>query len=756
MFRKKINKIIAIVLCAAMLSAVFSSCSDTKVPAPADDIYLDDVPSVLDFDGETVRIAYWDNDFVENELIADNDDVDFIDSAILERNESVEDRLNVKLEFVKGESAPEYYMPQIHEEILAGTFDCDIISGVQCQTGILCIYGCYLDLVGSKYLDITKPYWAQEYIDELRIGKDRLYMLGGDISLTTTAWASAMLVDEKYYNDFFGDVDEFYEEILDGNWTLDMMFEKSRAFYSDLNNNGIRDKDDRYGFDFRMSGSSTIDMFCFSSGVRYSLRDQSNIPILNVINDNSIDFCNTFCDNIINNPGIWCYDSEKSDSTTSSVLFTATTLDALRNDYYQSDFGVIPYPKLNTGISEYHSWLSDNTLVYSVPVLLREERENMVSAVLEVMASETRRICLPAYYETALGDAYIGNEWTRTMLDIIHDGITADFVSIYSVSLNQVGGIMRLQVGYADPDLENNYNAQYYNLPNKFKNLIRIYDENTLTKYVPKDTENNIVENEEFSPENQISDDWDVFGVKYRNSGIIIPRDLSESFAYAVNSNNAITVRSPSVDVEPGAFPTAAIQSRDTVELSDLAISFKTDPGFEYANVGYSASCSFIWTTMPITEMPQYTDQIGTNGLRETVPTENGAYALSVVFMGTKNTSDSVSDLMYIILNDGTNTAPEDDERVGYRWTNYVETDLSKGVNIEIKEDDELGFVVLVNGVEYRSGMRGRDELPIDLTVLRDTDKGHICMGVGVTGADESANFTLNTINGESAAVYFD
>lgn len=755
MSRKSIKNLISLIIAAALVVAL-CGCSKNDSFSTNNDIYLDNIPEFLDYNGENVRISYWDNSFVKSELVADNDDIDFIDSAILERNKSIEDRLGVKLEFIKGDNAPEYYMPAVQEEILAGSFDCDIISGVQCQTGVLCINGCYLDLSGAKYLDLSKPYWSHEYINELRIGNNGIYMLGGDISLTTTAWSSAILVDEDIYNETFGDVEQLYNDVLAGKWTLDMMFERSRDAYKDLNSNGERDNKDRYGFSLRMTGNSIFDMFCFSSGVRYSLRDQENYPILNVVNNDSVEFCKKFCDSLTSNPGIWCYSSSEHKGASSDSLFITTTLDALRDDNYQSSMGVIPFPKLNSAIYGYHSWLSDNTLVYSVPVTLVNDRENMISAVLEVMASETRRICLPAYYETALGDAYIGDEWTMTMLDIIHDGASADFVSIYSISLDHVGGIMRQQVGYLDPDFETNYNSIYPDLPNKLNSLIQTFNRNTASKYVPYSSASNDINNKNFFPENQIDDSWSVFGVKYRNSGIIIPRDLSDSFSYVLNENKGISVSSPSVKVEPGSFPTAAIQSRDKLNISDFNVSFNTDPGFTYNNVGYSASASVFWSTMPITEMPQYTDQIGTNGLREAIPAEEGAYALSVVFMGTKNTSGSVSDLMYIILHDGTSAAPEDDNRIGYRWTNYVNTDLSEGVTIKLIEDNELGFVVSVNNIEYRTGLRGNDELPIDLNVLKDTDPGHICIGVGVTGPDEAANFTLNEIDGVAAGEYFE
>lgn len=760
MNRNRFIKPAVLFLISASLFLSYTACSkEPESTVALNDVYLDDVPRDLNYSGETVKIEYWDNDFVSTELTADGTSLELIHESIEKRNRSVEERLGVNLEFIKGEDAPEHFMPRVKEDILAGTYNSDIIAGVQCQTTDLCISGCYLNLSDAKYLDISKNYWNSDYINEMRIGQDRLYMLGGDISLTTTAWVATMLLDLQLYNQIHGDHTPFFDEVLDGNWTLDMMFEISRKSYADLNGNNQRDFNDQFGLGIR-AYSSVIDMFCFSSGVQYSTRDENNVPMLDIVNERSVSFCEKFCDAIASNDGIWCYDSAKIFEEGMTALFIATDLDTLRDPYYQEQMAVLPYPKLDSDIDRYYSWLSDNTIVYSVPVTLPEERENMVSAVLEVMASETRRLCLPVYYETAIGDKYTRDEWSRTMLDIIHDGATSDFVSIYSSSLNHVGGFMRQQVSYNNTDLAANFNAIYYNISNKFARLINTYDKNTIRKIVPESTSEEGVEvpsgEDGYEPVNEISDDWNVFGVKYRNSGILLPKDLSPSFSYEITDDGYIQVRSPSVKHESGAFPTSVIQSKNKIPLDDLSLDFRTDDGFSYSNVGYSASFSFVWTTKEITNMPQYTDQIGTNGLRESIPARDGAYALSVVFMGTKDTSGHVSNLMYIILNDGTATAPEEDNRVGYRWTNYVDTDLSEGVNISVKRDDELGYVVVLNGVEYRSGMRGNVEIPIDLSPLLDQSEGYICMGAGVTGADEYANFTWETINGKPAADYYE
>ena len=746
-------------LLLSVLFAAFVSCGEDDLQTNKESDsheYFDSISGGLNFNGETVKIIHWNNDFVNRELVADEVKNDALDKAVLERNKSVNERIGVNLKFIEGDIAPEYYMPLVEEDILAGSADFDIISGVQCQAGKLCAAGCYLDLSTAKYIDLTKSYWNSDYINQMKIGSSRLYMLGGDISLTTTAWASTMLYDKKMYSELFGSTDKFYDEILAGEWTLDVFFDKCRDAYSDLNGNKEKDEKDRFGLGIMTSGS-VVDMFCFSSGVQFSSRDQNNYPKLDIDNQGTSAFLKIFNDAITKNRGIWAYNYEYQPNGFIQSLFEATTIDAIaQNTHDFDDFGVIPYPKLNDSIKKYRSWISDNTSVYSVPATLENSREDMVFTVLEAMASETRRICLPAYYETALKDKYTRDAQSRTMLDIIHDGATADFVSIYSESLGGIGTVMRQVFANGDGDIIKNFSEKIEEAKIKLVELISEYEKNTSDEtdtQPPASSETDANDSLEYSPENEISADWEVFGGKYRTSGVLLNNDLSDSFCYTYSDDGGISVSSPPNSVKGGYFPTAAIQSAGTVPLNDLSVSICTDDGFSFDNVGYSASVSFVWTDKKIESLPQYTDQIGTNGLREAIPDD--AHALSVVFLGTADTAGTVSNIMYIILHDGTETAPEIDHRVGYRWAIQISNDLSEGVEIAVSEDKTLGYVVSVNGIEYREGLRGGEPLPIDLTALKDVKEGNICIGVEATGRDQFSNFTLNTICGESARDFF-
>jgi hypothetical protein len=320
---------------------------------------------------------------------------------------------------------------------------------------------------------------------------------------------------------------------------------------------------------------------------------------------------------------------------------------------------------------------------------------------------------------------------------------------------------MRQLIGYDEPNFMSWYAAKEKMVNQKLAALLQAFDENTSNiTFTPETTEQ--VSEEELEEErigdNQISTHWATFGTKYRKSLKYFKPDWSEEFAYIINDDDQIEVRSPSIKVAGGYFPTAAIQSRGKIPLNDLSFEFKVDEGFTFEHDAetYAGAVSVGWSTEPLAGIPEYLDGIGTNGLRACIPTGVEAYSLVVSFLGTTNTTGTIADYLYIILFDGTDPCVEVDNRIGLRFVNEVQIDLSQPCKVEIKEDDELGFVVVVNDVEYRTGKRGEEVLDIDLTPLKEKmDEGHIFIGAESPLATYS-NFTLMNINEEEAANFFD
>lgn len=99
----------------------------------------------------------------------------------------------------------------------------------------------------------------------------------------------------------------------------------------------------------------------------------------------------------------------------------------------QSDFGIIPMPKLDENQAEYKTYVHDGTTVFCIPTTTPDA--DMSAAVLEAMCAETYRTVTPAYFETVLKDKYARDSETSQMLDIIAASVYLDIGYIYGPTL---------------------------------------------------------------------------------------------------------------------------------------------------------------------------------------------------------------------------------------------------------------------------------------------------------------------------------
>ena len=750
----KTKTLISFLICVIALILVpclLTSCEKPDKPGNTAD-------GELNFGGETVNVFHWGSNFVTWELTSDGSTGDIVEKAINKRNNVVEESLNVKINYIKGEVPAEVFMPVVRDEIMSGSQDYDVICGVQTTATAVAAAGAFRDLQDAKYIKYDEPYWNDLYNRALSVNNKR-YMIGGDISLTTTGWSSCMFFNLERYGNYLGDVDEFYEYVYNGNWTIDSLADKCRQCYVDLNGNGIRDVSDMYGMGMN-GGNSGTDQYCFSSGVYYSQRDENGIPYLDMKNDKILKFVDKFQNLTYNNEGVFPFTGENEQAVIDNMtgIFEGATLQgAVDRRADVDDFGIIPMPKLDENEEKYHSWISDCTVIYAVPITEKDERMDMVEAFLETMAKETYRLCLPEYYERALKQKYVRDSWSAKMLDLIHDGATTDFVAVYNIMLNGTGGIMRVIIGGNQPYISF-WDSTSAVVEGKLADLLKLFEKNTTKdEFVPETTtQPSSEEIEDLTiAANDVSSSWTVFGTKYKKSGVTVKDDMSEKFAYTVNGNDEIEIRSPDMKICGGYYPTAGIISRETLPLADLSVTFHIDDGFLYSHAGdvWSSSFSVIWSDKIMKAVPHYLEGPGTNGLREALPDDT--VGLGVIFMGTADTTDKCSNYTYIVRYDGDGARPEVDNRLGYRFSNEVITDLSQPTTIEVKEDDTLGYVVSVNGEEIRTGKRGEETLDVDLNILKNLDEGHLMIG-GEANDANFCNFTVSTINGKGAGSFFD
>jgi hypothetical protein len=170
--------------------------------------------------------------------------------------------------------------------------------------------------------------------------------------------------------------------------------------------------------------------------------------------------------------GVHVYVDGKSEITASSKFvedealfmfgFLSSPFGATLRDM-ESDYGIIPMPKLTPEQDRYYSSIHDTIPLYSVPVFASEEEIEVAGAVMEAQAAENYRKVFPTMYDIALKVKYnrdtTGSDTASRMIDIIHDNSTTDFVYVYNYVLAQMGTITRKLMGEKSTNFASTYKS---------------------------------------------------------------------------------------------------------------------------------------------------------------------------------------------------------------------------------------------------------------------------------------------------------
>ena len=139
-------------------------------------------------------------------------------------------------------------------------------AGPAAQTGAV------YDWHDVPQVDLTKAYWDQSIIRDLSIG-GKVYYLTGDISTIDNQATWIMMFNKTMINEY--DMDDPYQLVRDGVWTIDKFSEMTKDIARDINGDGKYTIDDMYGL------STTIDTIYglfYSTGLSFISKDSDDLP----------------------------------------------------------------------------------------------------------------------------------------------------------------------------------------------------------------------------------------------------------------------------------------------------------------------------------------------------------------------------------------------------------------------------------------------------------------------------------------------
>lgn len=407
--------------------------------------------------------------------------------AAYERNAHVEDLLNVDLKFIQSELNYDQVQNDIRTYIMAGSDEYELIINDLYGLTALSTEGMFHSADNGEYFDFTQSYWFGDFMKDIAFKEGDTFMMAGDFIIDPLRTAHCLVYNKDMYTDLFGDGDELYDIVLEGNWTLDKMIELVNASYVDADGNGQKNIGDKLGFAVFQDWGPFIP-FAISLGVKYTDRDEEGYPTLAMNNERTILMCDKMY-KLWNDQGTGALSMFNSDQAEVMNQFTSGNvliigyqrLGSLESEELRAsehEIGVIPYPKLDEQQESYVTSAHDTSEIGLMPVTMPADRLSFASAVLEVLSRESGKTVLPAYYESSLKIKYTRDEKSAQMIDLIHDGIGNSFALAWH---NAMGGFLQSLIHSAAMS-ENTFASKYAsaekNIQSKLDSLIEAYKTN--------------------------------------------------------------------------------------------------------------------------------------------------------------------------------------------------------------------------------------------------------------------------------------
>ncbi len=442
-----------------------TTASSGETTASVDPVETSGVPSDVKLDGKTINIWYTTASSSVAETLTDlNPELtgEILDDATYNANKKVEERLGCTLEFYNSGVMSGDTGAEVQKLIQAQDDTYDMFHSVQWNTAKLVVEGYFVNMADAKYISWDKPWWDYGYMKEMTIGEDKIYCLSGDFAIDRTRCLNCFYYNKDMYEDFYKDGDGLYSEVLNGTWTWDKLRTICADVYSDLNNDGITNREDRLGV--CINDYFHLDSFFYATGARTTERDKNDVPKIVLNNERVVSIMQSLYSLVFETEGVYFSGPQYTDDLLNRQSFENGTVMFLPGFFYTaeamremvSDYGIVPFPKYDEEQDEYYSDVHDIIRLMVVPQTCKDV--DAVSAVLEEMAFVGYNNVLDTYYNVVMKGKYSRDDTSAEMLEIIRSSCSPDFA--HMVDCNSIGYLQRKLIQGKTADFASTY-AKY-------------------------------------------------------------------------------------------------------------------------------------------------------------------------------------------------------------------------------------------------------------------------------------------------------
>lgn len=389
--------------------------------------FLDELPKVK-YDRTFNVLCMFNVGNSEKEIWAEEASSEPIENAVFLRNTAMFDNYGVTI--MKTAEADVSGAAQRDYKSNAKAYDLIMANGP--TTGALAQNGYLYNFLDLKdYMNLDQEWWDPGTLRDAAIN-GKVYFMNGDINILDNDVTWIMLFNKKMISD--NDLEEPYELVRKGTWTLDKFYEYVKKVSKDANGDGKYDHEDVYGFLTTNGGGLTN--FMYTSDIKtVDMRDDVPTVVMGEQQEKILDLL-AFCKKLIHEDNFtWISKNDpvqtKEMFMNNQGLFYSEVLSYIVNlSDMDSPYGVLPTPKFDEAQKNYRTHVDGVGSMISIPANIDKPQD--AAYIIEAFALYSYMYVTPAYYEVTLKRKKSRDSDSAEMIDIILQSRVYDIGYIYS------------------------------------------------------------------------------------------------------------------------------------------------------------------------------------------------------------------------------------------------------------------------------------------------------------------------------------
>ncbi|MBQ7728613.1 MAG: hypothetical protein IJT60_08575 [Clostridia bacterium] len=402
-----------------------------KIPCPID-------VENTDFNNTPIVIIHrvGDRDFFANDR---NGEV--VNDTIFERNAWAEEDLGVLLEEV--EVNHDEVNGKVQTAHLSGTSEIDIVANYAYYGTTTAMAACYENLLTVPNLHLDQPYWNQNYNAVQNINNKQFFAIGS-MNIFVIDRSLGVFFNKSMVKNM--DLENPYQTVISGNWTLETLIDYTENSWQDLNNNDKMDSADYFG----LGSSEGYGGWYLPCELTFVTTNENGYHELDLDVERASDAMDMLIRMFRKNNGAFVDAYGGSDEpvkmfVNDQIMFLVNNV--FRNEQFNgmirnmgSDYGLIPQPKFDDLQKKYHCWVQD---AYSTMSIMSNcKNKEAVSATWTYLNYLSYVDLYPVYTEVIVKVKYLRDSESSMCFDYIVDGALFDIGEIYGYEIGEMAHAM--------------------------------------------------------------------------------------------------------------------------------------------------------------------------------------------------------------------------------------------------------------------------------------------------------------------------